>query len=241
MKDLTRVFCAVVVTTLLLSTAEAGLVTGNCLHDEATNGDFSTDHMAPTDLMAMVAGSNSVAGLIDDAMAAGNVDVFSFEVPTGFVLDGVFVRNYQYTNPPPANEENAFLAINDDTFFPYDTFGLDINNNPFFDENLFLGGSVFGLSDLATAPLNAGVAPNILGRIGNITGRGFTGPLDAGTYTIYIQQTGPENSYTLDFNVTAITAVPEPAHLSLFAFAAFVAARRRRRRKGSSQTLPASA
>ena len=169
------------------------------LHAEGTDGltaPLSTDNNQPTDLGMLSHGSNLVQGVIESAKNIGNVDVFTFTVDTGYQLSGLFVDQYEYVFPPAANERNAFLAINDAATFPYNAFDLDLNANPDFDESLFLGGTVFGLSDL---PSDGG--GNILSRAGRITGRRFTGPLPAGTYTVYIQQTGPANSYTLDFQV----------------------------------------
>ncbi len=193
------------------------------LYDETAMGasPLSSDNLLPTDLGVLTMGRNRVTGVISRAFITRDVDVFQFEVPTGFVFDGVFVIDYRYTSPPMPNEANAFLGINNEDTFPYDVEGLDINNNFDFDQNLFLGGSLFGISDVPTN--------NILQRIGNVTGRMFTAPLPADTYTVYIQQTGPENRYTLDF---AVSAVPEPAHVSLAAIAMVgIAAYRRRRRK----------
>ncbi|MFK8114239.1 MAG: GEVED domain-containing protein, partial [Rubripirellula sp.] len=171
------------------------------LQDEGADGTmnpFSTDHMNPTDLGSLAHGSNVVRGFIDAASTVGDVDVFTFQIEDGFQLDGLFVLDYDYITPPAnSNERNAFLGINDAATFPYDVNGLDINSNSSFDETLFLGGTVFGLDDSPTA--------NILPRAGVVTGRKFSGPLPAGTYTFYIQQTGPANTYSLDLQVTEIT------------------------------------
>lgn len=173
------------------------------LHDEGPTGTtnpLSTDNNAPTDLGTLSKGSNIVRGHIDAALTTGDVDVFTFQVASGFQLSGLFVLDYEYVTPPTnPNERNAFLAIDDSATFPFNANELDINQNPFLDETQFIGGTVFGLDDL---PAVSG--GNILPRAGVITGSGFTGPLPAGIYTIYIQQTGPANTYELDFQVTQI-------------------------------------
>ncbi|MGI9474763.1 MAG: GEVED domain-containing protein [Rubripirellula sp.] len=173
------------------------------IHDEGEQGadlPLSTDNNEPTPLGSLSLGSNIVRGHVETAKNVGNVDVFTFTVEPGHQLEGLFVEEYAYPTPPSnPNEQNAFLAINTGTSFPYNAFELDINENPFLDETAFLGGTVFGLNDL----LDAG-GGNILPRAGVVTGRGFTGPLPSGTYTIYVQQTGPENSYSLSFQVTEV-------------------------------------
>lgn len=163
---------------------------------DGTTNPFSRDNNNPTDVGRLVHGSNIVRGFIDAALTVGDVDVFTFTIDPGFQLDGLFVLEFEYPTPPPANERAAFLAINDSTTFPYNAQDLDFNLNPDLDESQFLGGTVFGLSDLPGAG-----GGDILPRAGVITGSGFTAPLGAGTYTIYVQQTGPANRYALDFRV----------------------------------------
>ncbi|TWU51210.1 hypothetical protein [Rubripirellula reticaptiva] len=217
-----RLALALAISMATISFSCAATVT--VLYDESTNPvALSTNNMAPTDLGVLASGLNRVTGNLESALSVGNVDVFKFDVPTGFQLDGVFVFDYGYPNTPPVGEGAAFLAINDAAIFPYDAFDLDFNTNPFLDETQFLGGSTFGSSDAPTL--------DILPRIGNVAGRKFTGPLAAGTYTVYIQQTGPENFYSLDFQSTSLTAVPEPAHASLAILAMATIAVKRRRTK----------
>lgn len=174
------------------------------IHDEGPDGTsdpLSADNLNPTDLGMLAHGSNVVRGHVSAALSTGDVDVFTFTIDTGFQLSGLFVDEYDYITPPTnPNERNAFLAIDDSDSFPYNAQDLDINSNPFLDETLFIGGTVFGLDDLP------GVGGgDILPRAGVITGSKFTPPLPAGTYTFYIQQTGPANTYALDLRVTEIT------------------------------------
>ncbi|MGB7328732.1 MAG: hypothetical protein WBD31_27890 [Rubripirellula sp.] len=215
---------AFVLAILMATISFSSAATVTVLYDESTNPvALSTNNMAPTDLGVLASGLNRVTGNIETALSVGNVDVFKFAVPTGFQLDGVFVNDYGYPVTPPAGENAAFLAINDAATFPYDAFELDFNTNPFLDETAFLGGSTFGSSDAPTL--------DILPRIGNVAGRRFTGPLAAGTYTVYVQQTGPENFYSLDFQSTSLTAVPEPGHASIAVLAMAAIAIKRRRAK----------
>lgn len=178
------------------------------IHDEGLDGTadpLSTFNDNPTDVGTLAFGSNIVRGYLEPAMSTFNVDVFTFQVEDGFQLDEVLVLEYEYIEPPTnANERNAFLGIDDGPTFPYDVFDLDINENPFFDESLFIGGTVFGLDDLGGTDGEGNPIPggDILRRAGTITGSRFVAPLPAGTYTFYIQQTGPANRYALDLKVT---------------------------------------
>lgn len=178
------------------------------IHDEGPDGTddpLSTLNNDPTDVGTLAFGSNIVRGYLEPAMSTFNVDVFTFQVEAGFQLDEVLVLEYEYIQPPAnANERNAFLGIDDGPTFPYDVFELDINENLFFDESLFIGGTVFGLDDLGGTDGEGNLIPggDILRRAGTITGSRFVAPLPAGTYTFYIQQTGPANRYALDLKVT---------------------------------------
>lgn len=163
---------------------------------DGTTNPFSTDHNSPTDVGSLSLGSNIVRGFVDAANSVGDVDVFTFQIDPGFQLDGIFVNDYAYITPPSSsNERNAFLAIDDENTFPYNANELTVG----VDESLFIGGTVFGLDDL---PAEGG--GNILPRAGFIAGSGFTPPLQSGTYTFYIQQTGPANTYELDLRVGRI-------------------------------------
>ena len=174
------------------------------LHDEGEDGladPLSTDNLNPTDLGSLADGSNIVRGVVEVSRSTGNVDVFSFTIEPGMEWTGLFVDEYEYVDGPPSgNEQNAFLAINIGTEFPYNTFQLDINN-PLFDRRDFLGGTVFGVADLPSAG-----GFDVLPRASIVTGRGFTAPLPAGTYTIFVQQTGPANTYALDVRVQPVAS-----------------------------------
>ncbi|MEM6689168.1 MAG: GEVED domain-containing protein [Planctomycetota bacterium] len=168
------------------------------LHQEGTSGTddpLSQDKNSPTNLGTLAIGSNLVQGFVNQSQNTGDVDVFTFTVPEGTLLDELTVEDYAYPVPPGGNEANAFLAINDAATFPYTVNELSFSN-PAFDPSDFLGGSVFGLADIVSSG-----GTNFLPRVGTVTGRGFTGPLGPGVYTVHVQQTGPANTYTLNFGV----------------------------------------
>ena len=167
------------------------------MHDEGPNGTadpLSTDNFNPTPLGSTQPGSNLVTGHVEDAFGEGDTDVFTFTVEPGFQWSGLYVDAYDYPNGA-GNDNAAFLALDTGTSFPYNAEDFQSFN---FDPNGFLGGTIFGTDDVGGS--------NILPRAGNVAGSGFSGPLGAGTYTIYIQQTGPASSYTLDFEVTSVAS-----------------------------------
>ena len=166
--------------------------------DFGTDNPISIDNLNPTQLGTLTPGSNLISGFLETAFITGRVDVLTFEIPAGFEWSGLFVNEFEYLTDP-GNDRAGFLAINDADFFPFDTDDLNINISPPVDESLFLGGTTFGLDNLPSAG-----GGNILPNAGQFAGRGFSSPLPAGTYTIYTQQNGPSNRYTLDVQVTAV-------------------------------------
>ena len=167
------------------------------LHDEGADGTadpLSTDNLNPTPLGSTQPGSNLVSGYVEDALSVGDMDVFTFTIEPGFQWSGLYVDAYAYPNGANG-DAGAFLAIDTGSSFPYNAFDFQ---DPNIDYNAFIGSTVFGTTDLGGS--------NILPRAGNLVGSGFSGPLGAGVYTIYIQQTGPASSYTLDLEVTSVAS-----------------------------------
>ena len=78
-----------------------------------------------------------------------------------------------------------------------------------------------GASVVGTTLLGQDILVRLAEAATNNSGSGFTRPLGAGVYSMYIQETGgiPSN-YTLTFN---ITAVPEPSAMLLLGCVATVA------------------
>ena len=182
--------------------------------DESVDGPLSRDNDKPTALTFAV-GENTVAGTISRARTDGDVDVYTFNVPIGAVLDSIALDTFE------SLDNLAFFAIDSGTMFPYDVFDFDDVANGFLPESAYLGGTVFGPSDITNDV-------NLLTRAGNIGGARFTGPLPADDYSIYVQQTGASTDYSLTFNVTSVTAVPEPGSMLALATVGAVLWRRRR-------------
>ena len=177
--------------------------------DEANDGELSGDNTSPTQLAIFDVGFNTVAGTVVDALGANpNVDVFTFEVASGTQLDGIFLNSFNST------DNVAFIGLNDSTSFPFNA--TDLSNSP--DQSQFIGGLLFGDN----------VGTNLIADIGDGSiGAGFSSPLLAGDYTVYLQQLGTATvDYEFGFNVSA---VPEPgAAVALMLFGIAGMARRRR-------------
>ncbi len=186
---------------LLLGTALAiapGLAAA-ASYDEAVNGDISGNRLAPTSL-SLDPGSNPISG----SVIAGDLDYLTVHVPAGYALAQLVLTSFVST------DDIAFMAIQSGAQFT-ETTSPNVAN--------LLGWSHFMLP----------VGVNYLALMGAGLGAiGFTGPLPAGDYTLWIQQTGAQ-SVGYGFNAV-VTAAPEPAALALVALgiAALGASRLRR-------------
>lgn len=165
--------------------------------NESIDGDLSGNRLIPTTL-AMGTGSNEIVGTTvhDDR------DYFRFSLSPGQALTQIVVRGYEGV------DEFSFLAVQAGTVITEDPIAPDVGN--------LLGWSLWGTADIGN---------DILARMGTGQGAiGFVPPLTGSNYAFWLQQTGDETSYRLDFVV-----VPEPATLAVLAAGVGCVARRRRR------------
>ncbi len=172
-------------------------------HDEVFDGDLSDDRLLPT-VLTFADGDNTVRAAQQGNAFGRDIDYFTFTIPTGFQLESLFVDDFV---ADPGNL--AFLGIQTGTVFTVDASTAQASD--------LLGGAVFGATDIGN---------DILPTAGTLFGStGFTPPLQAGDYTIWLNQTGPPSEATLTF------FVPEPGTPSLLAagaaFLALLAGRRR--------------
>lgn len=194
-----------------LSCAIVGLVGAAQAADwnEAVNGDFSGDGLAPN-VLSLAAGGNAVRGTTGRAFAGGPVDrdYFSVTVPAGHELseltvlagtsalgDGSFIglmSGSTFTVPPTTATAAGLLGW---TLFNENNIGDDLLG--------FMSTPSFGSS-------------------------GFAPPLPAGSYSFWVQETTVGVS-TYAFSLV-VTAVPEPstALFMLGGLAALAAARKQR-------------
>lgn len=168
---------------------------------EPGDGEFSNDPMAPTEF-SLTPGDNHFAAISE----FGDREFVHITVPAGFVLSAVFLDFYF------GEDETAFFGM---------TTGSVLGVNPDApDVALLLGYTHFGP---AAIPPGEDLLPSIGTGFGAI---GFTPPLAAGDYTLWLQQLGSPASYGMNF---VVTEIPAPgAAAALLALGAMPLARRRR-------------
>lgn len=159
-------------------------------YDEGASGDLSGNRLAPSSL-DLTPGSNTVAG----SVVQGDLDYLTITVPAGFTLAQINLLSFAST------DDLGFIGIQAGSTFTQPATGTDVTQ--------LLGWAHFG----PTAP-----AP-YFATIGSGAGAiGFSAPLAAGPYTLWIQQTGAQTiGYEWDFVVSG--AVPEPGSAALVGLA----------------------
>jgi hypothetical protein len=178
---------------LLCALLSAGLMSGAqaaTAWDETVSGDLANVGTAPT-AVSLVLGSNLVTGTTGRS-AAGVVDrdYFTFTLPAGWQLDSLtLLQGTTFLGPSGL----GFIGVQ---------AGPQVTVNP-------TGGSATGLLGWWHYR-EEDVGTDILPFIGFGDGAtGFIGPLPAGTYAFWIQETATGSAaYRFDFNVSA---VPEPS------------------------------
>ncbi len=177
--------------------------------DEAVSGDLSNAGLTPN-AVSMTAGSNFVIGATGrDTQGVVDRDYFTFTLAAGFQLDALVVLPGSTFLGPESISFIAFQAGSPFTVSP-------TSNSP---EGL-LGYWLYGPNDLGL---------DILQQMGSSPGAsGFFGSLPAGTYSVWIQETGTGvANYNFDFQVSQ---VPEPG-TALFMVAGLAALGWRARRR----------
>jgi len=149
-------------------------------YNETTQGDLSDD---PNNTITLNLGEGSNVVTASQDGNPRDIDYFTIVVPEGHELTGLFVDNYTAAVGNP-----AFIGVQRGGSFTEGPSGADPSQ--------LLGGLVYGSSDVGT---------DILDDIGgDARFQGFTGPLEAGTYTFWLNQTGGESTVSLDFQIAAL-------------------------------------
>jgi hypothetical protein len=178
--------------------------------NEAIQGELSSNPLAPSTL-TLDLGSNSVIGSFNP-QGVYDPDYLTVIVPTGTQLSGLL-----YGSNFVINDARSFIGVDIGTT-------VDLTPTPT---------SQFGLHGYAHIPIGSSVGTDFLPEIGNGFGsQGFTGPLAAGTYTFWMQETsGALGTYAWDFVINT-APVPEPeTYAMLLAGLGLMGATTRRRKQ----------
>ena len=181
-----------------------GTAAGDIVWDEAQDGDFSENYLEPSQVL-LSTGSNRILFTSNDLPGDPDREYFTFTIEAGYQLSNFILDEY-ITTP----EENlGFIGIASGSQFPSPPSSLS--------PAPLLGYSLMGLADVGTDLLPAmGQAPGALG---------FVGPLGAGSYTVWAQETSLSiDQWGLDL---VVTAVPAPGALAVIGLGGIVFRRRR--------------
>jgi hypothetical protein len=150
---------------------------GATIWNESSQGDLSGNRNAPTTLV-LSAGSNDLFA----TSQGGDLEYVTVNVPPGSSMTGLFLRTYT------GFDQLAFLGMQRGTTFTESPSAPNVAN--------LLGWTHFG-------PGAGNIGADMLPTIGMAFGtQGFTPPLSAGPYTLWLQQIGGSTSYQLDFVVS---------------------------------------
>ena len=190
--------------------------------NELFEGEFFGDGNAPTSLFTLGTGSNLIEGTISGVNGvATDIDIWNFTIAAGYYLSGINLVTYSDNGfGAPLGTISSFMAIDD---------ALTINtgdpsqhlSNGLWNEQSPDGGATTFTNLLAI--LEAGP---------EFGGTGFSGPLPAGDYTFWVQETASPGvtldiSYCIEF---VVTPVPEPGSAVLLGLAGLALMIRRRSR-----------
>lgn len=147
---------------------------------ETALGDFSDDPAAPTDLGTLEIGTVTI-----EATQEGDpreIDYLTFVVPEGAELTEITLADFV-----AASGNLAFLGIE---------AGGQVTTDPFAPSaETLLGGITYGATQ---------IGQGLLDDIGALNGAiGFDGPLGPGAYAIWLNQTGPASTVTLDLTISS--------------------------------------
>lgn len=162
-------------------------------YNESVNGDISGARLTPTSL-SLDPGANTFTG----SVVAGDVDYLTLVVPAGHTFNQLILSAYN------TSDNLSFIGIQAGSQFTEPAIGTNPAN--------LLGYSHVDYSrppgDDYLVLMNSD--RNGFGAIG------YTLPLPAGSYTLWIQQTGMELT---GYTYTAVVSAPEPGSLALLALA----------------------
>src|SRR5262249_26452725 len=159
--------------------------------NEATVGDFSTDGLHPTSL-DFQPGSNQIFGTTGRPTTVIDRDYITFTVPVGFVWSAVIEL--------PGTQSGGSLSF----------FGVQAGPQVTVDPTAFSAAGLLGWTHYDPSLVNTTLLPAI--GTGGLGSDGFTPPLPAGTYSLWIQDF---NSGTVSYGFDIQITVPEPSSAAL--------------------------
>ena len=179
------------------------IASADLMWDETIDGDLSNDYLNPTQLF--IKGVNNHVRFTTDFIPEVDREYFTFTIDEGYELSAIILDRFD--SEPISNL--AFLAIANGSVFPTEPSAPDVTT--------LLGYSLPGITD---------VGNDILQAMGSGAGtQGFSGPLGAGTYSFWAQETGPfDDVWDLNF---VVTQIPAPGALALLGLAGVTSRRRR--------------
>ena len=191
-------------TALSCSMALGCSASADLMWDEAFDGDLSGDYLNPTQL-SIKGVNNHVVFTSVDFPGDPDREYFTFTIDEGYELSSVVLDVFDTV--PEFNL--GFIGIASGAQFPTPP------SMP--DPGEMLGYALIGTSD---------VGNDILQLMGEGAGsQGISGPLGAGSYSIWAQETSTSlDVWDLNF---VVTAVPAPAGLALLGLGGFSTRRRR--------------
>lgn len=153
--------------------------------DEAASGDLSNDGLVPT-VLGVTVGSNLVLGTTGNAGQGIDRDYFSFTVPVGSVLTALTLLG-----STTVSGGASFIGLQAGPQITVSPSGAGAEQ-------------LLGFAHYSQDLIGTDLLP--------VLAIGFSGPLPAGTYAVWVQETGGPASYGFDF---VISAVPEPTTFAL--------------------------
>ena len=189
---------------LLALAPMAAIASADVVYDELTDGDMSDDPNAPT-FVDVSEGESTVIFVTD--REGDDRDIFTFNVAEGYQLVGVILDLFDTNSDDPANL--GFIGFSAGDILPLDPSAPDPTQ--------LLGYALVSIGDSGTDIFD------VMAQGGG--SQGYDGPLGAGDYTFWAQETSPT---TDDWQVTfVITEVPSPGALALLGVAGLAGRRRR--------------
>jgi PEP-CTERM motif len=165
-------------------------------YDESTFGDLSNDRLNPTQFTLSfgttgpngIAGNNVVSGSVGRVGSTIDRDYLHVIVPTGYTWSELRVGNQTQVG-----NNSSFIGLAPGSTMPVDPTALNATS--------LLGFKLYNLNDRGQDILD----DMAMSQNGS---SGFSTPLSAGSYTLWIQELAPGN-FNYRFNLI-LTPVPEP-------------------------------